>query len=67
MGIFENFKIITVEENEQSINISRELFKKYNLKQIELLTGKFDVVLPDVFNKNTFDFIYFYMILLVFI
>ncbi len=55
----ENFKIITVEENEQSTNISRELFKKYNLKQIELLSGKLDDVLPDVFKKNTFDFICF--------
>jgi predicted O-methyltransferase YrrM len=55
----ESSKITTLDENEKTVNIIKELFKKNTLKPIKFLTDDFEITLPRVFNNNTYDFIYF--------
>ena len=54
-----NSKITTLDENEQTVNVIKEMFKKNTFKHIKFLTGNFDITLPQVFNNNIYDFIYF--------
>ena len=54
-----NSKITTLDENEQTVNVIKEMFKKNTFKHVKFLTGNFDITLPQVFNNNTYDFIYF--------
>ena len=55
----ESSKITTLDENEKTVNIIKELFKKNTFKPIKFLTDDFEITLPRVFNNNTYDFIYF--------
>ena len=54
-----NSKITTLDENEQTVNVIKEMFKKNTFKHVKFLTGNFDITLPQVFNNNIYDFIYF--------
>ena len=54
-----NSKITTLDENEQTVNVIKEMFKKNTYKHVKFLTGNFDITLPQVFNNNIYDFIYF--------
>ena len=54
-----NSKITTLDENEQTVNVIKEMFKKNTFKHVKFLTGNFDIILPQVFNNNIYDFIYF--------
>ena len=54
-----NSKIITLEGCNETGNIATKMFKKYDLKNIQLLIGNFNTTLPKELKNNQFDFIYF--------
>ena len=53
----ESSKITTLDENEKTVNIIREMFKKNTFKNVKFLAGNFDITLPQALNNS--DFIYF--------
>ena len=53
----ESSKITTLDENEKTVNIIREMFKKNTFKNVKFLAGNFDITLPLALNNS--DFIYF--------
>ena len=52
-------KIITLEGCPETSRIARELFNKYTVDHIQLITGDFKKTLPKVLEQNKFDMIYF--------
>ena len=53
----ESSKITTLDENEKTVNIIREMFKKNTFKNVKFLAGNFDITLRQALNNS--DFIYF--------
>lgn len=51
--------IFTLEGCPNTANYAKDLFKKFNLLNIKVVTGEFDKTLPKVINNQNFDFIYF--------
>lgn len=54
-----NNKIITLEGCKNTAEVAINSFNKFNLQNTELIIGNFKDTLPEVLQKNTFDFIYF--------
>ncbi len=53
-------KIITIEGCPQTASVAKDNFKKLNLNNIELLTGNFDIVLPQILkNVQQLDYVFF--------
>jgi predicted O-methyltransferase YrrM len=51
--------ITTLEGCTSTANIAKEYFNKFELNNINLITGNFDTTLTDIIKQNVFDFIYF--------
>lgn len=54
-----NAKIISLEGCKNTSNYATQLFKKFNLLNIEVITGEFDSTLPTTIKNKSFDFVYF--------
>lgn len=54
-----NSKITSIEGCKETAQVAETIFNKYNLKNIEPVTGNFETVLPKLFQNNSYDFIYF--------
>lgn len=52
-------QVTSLEGCKNTAKIAEELFKQYNLKNIQLIVGNFNVTLPKVLKNQQFDFIYF--------
>jgi predicted O-methyltransferase YrrM len=54
-----NAKITTLEGCNETANEALKLFKKFNLKNIEIITGNFNSTLPKLIKNNVYDLVYF--------
>jgi len=54
-----NANIITLEGCKNTAEVTKNTFKTFNLNKIDIIIGNFKDTLPEVLQKNTFDFIYF--------
>lgn len=52
-------KILTIEGCKHTAAVAQDIFKKFQLNNIELKVGKFDEELPKLVANNKFDLIYF--------
>jgi len=51
--------ITTLEGCISTVNIAKEYFTKFELKNINIITQNFDTALPNIIKQHAFDFIYF--------
>ncbi|MDX1827941.1 MAG: class I SAM-dependent methyltransferase [Lutibacter sp.] len=54
-----NAKIISLEGCPNTANYATQLFERFNLSNIEVVTGEFNQTLPNIIHNKSFDFIYF--------
>lgn len=54
-----NSQITTLEGCKNTANVAENLFKKFQLNNIQLLVGNFNITLPKVVTNQHFDLIYF--------
>jgi len=52
-------EIYTLEGCENTSNVALDLFKKFQLNNMNLIVGNFDITLSEVIGNQNFDFIYF--------
>ncbi|SNR50088.1 Methyltransferase domain-containing protein [Lutibacter agarilyticus] len=52
-------QVTSIEGCKNTAKIADNLFNQYNLKNIQLIVGNFNVTLPKVLKNQQFDFIYF--------
>lgn len=52
-------QIKSLEGCKNTANVAQDIFNKYELKNIQLITGNFIVTLPKAIKNQQFDFIYF--------
>ncbi|HPQ08186.1 MAG TPA: class I SAM-dependent methyltransferase [Bacteroidia bacterium] len=50
-------KVITIEGQKEIFNFANHLFTNYSRKNIESIHSNFDVILPELIKKYTFDFV----------
>lgn len=53
-----NSKITTVEGCTETASVAKKMFDAYGFKNVDLKVGEFQDTLPDILNRNTYDFIY---------
>lgn len=59
-AVNKNSKLITLEGCPQTAEIARQNFRKLNMNNIELVTGDFDDMLPEILKQiNKLDYVFF--------